>query len=194
MKNKLLLCLCVFLLLFLTNCKKHSKNLFIQEKGKSQTSLLYLLQQIDSLGIIGEYDPDILNLYIEKTENFRSNYPEDPFTVEYLYKAGLVAMTLAKNAADVEEKELSCKKAISLFDEIQLIYPEFVGIKNCLLNKGIIYYEILNDYENAEILYREYIARYPADTINAGVDSYLQYLGKSPEDIIGEIEKIKVKK
>jgi tetratricopeptide (TPR) repeat protein len=152
------------------------------------------LQQIDSLVIIGEYDPEILNLYIEKTEKFRTNYPEDPFTAEYLFKAGLMAMTLAKNAEDLEGKELNSKKAISLFDDIQLIYPEFVGIKNCILNKGIIYYEILKDFENAEILYREYIARYPADTINSGVDSYLQCLGKSPEEIISEIERIKEKK
>jgi TolA-binding protein len=48
----------------------------------------------------------------------------------------------------------------------------------------VVYDDILHDYKNAEILYREFIVRYPTDTLAMNIESYLQYLGKSPEDII----------
>jgi hypothetical protein len=70
----------------------------IQEKGKSQTQLLYLLHKIDSLENLGEYDPTILEVYISNTEQFCSIYPEDPTYAEYIYQAGLLAMTLAKSS------------------------------------------------------------------------------------------------
>jgi hypothetical protein len=58
----------------------------------------------------------------------------------------------------------------------------------------MIYEDILHDYENAEIFYREFIARYPADSLAINLESYLPYLGKSPEEIILENNNEKCKK
>jgi tetratricopeptide (TPR) repeat protein len=112
-----------------------------------------------------------------------------PMSAEFLYKAGLMAMTVAKTSGNSEETILYTQKALAIFENIQKIYPEFNGIRNCIINKGIIYEDILHDYENAEIFYREFIARYPTDTLAINLASYLQYLGKTPEDIMSEIEK-----
>jgi len=180
--------LLVILLLVITGCSRESNKNLLQQKGKSQTAVIQLLQKIDSLGNLGEYDVEISKDYIAKAVEFAHKYPEDPMSAEFLYNAGLMAMTVAKTFEIPDETKLYSNKALTIFDDIQKIYPDFTGIKNCMLNKGIIYDDILHDYKNAEISYREFIARYQTDTLAINLESYLQYLGKSPEEIIEHIK------
>jgi len=177
----------IFLLVLLTSCYRESSNTLLQQKGKSQTTVIQLLQQIDSLGDLGEYNATIAKDYIAKAEEFGSSYPEDPMSPEFLYKAGLMAMTVAKLSEDKEETELYCQKALSLFNGIQKVYPDYSNIKNCMLNKGVVYDDILHDYQNAEIQYREFIARFPTDSLAINIEAYLQFLGKSPEEILAKM-------
>jgi len=191
MKSKLWIWIAIFIMVFGTSCLRNAGNKLLQEKGKSQATVLQLLQQMDSLEGLGEFDPAIAKDYIDKAEEFENAYPEDPMSAELLYKAGLVAMTVAKASNNNAETELYAQKALSIFDDIQKVYPEFNGIKHCILNKGIIYDDILHDYRNAEAVYKAFIARYPSDTMAINIESYLQHLGKSPEEIIAEFERIR---
>jgi tetratricopeptide (TPR) repeat protein len=189
MKSNLWVNLATVILIFGISCQRESSNTILQQKGKSQTDVLQLYQQIDSLGSMGEFNPEFAKEYIEKTGEFVEKYPEDPMSADFLYKAGLMAMTVAKASEDLEETDLYSQKALTIFDDIQKIYPEFGGIKTCILNKGVVYDDILHDYENAEVHYRAFIARYPTDTLAINLESYLQYLGKTPEEIIALFEK-----
>jgi len=182
--KKLLLFFTILALICITSCYRNTNRTLLQQKGKAQTSLLQLLQQIDSLNNLEEFDSILSKDYISQTEEFSEAYPEDPMSAEFLYNAGLLAMNIAKGSDSQEEKYKYSQKAISIFDEIHRIYPEFNGIKNCIINKGVVYDDILQDYENAEICFREFIARYPNDTLANNIKSYLQYLGKSPDEII----------
>jgi tetratricopeptide (TPR) repeat protein len=177
------------MVIFATSCKSISDKKLTQEKGKSQTEVLQLLQQIDSLGNVGEFSPQVTQDFIAKAEEFSNKYPEDAMSPEFLFKAGLMAMTVAKATENIEEKLLYCQTALTFFDNIERVYPDFYGIKNCIFNKGVIYDDILHDYENAEIYYRMFIARYPTDSLSITLESYLQYLGKSPEEIVAEFRK-----
>jgi tetratricopeptide (TPR) repeat protein len=188
MKQKVLSLFVILILVFGTSCSRESCNTLLQEKGKKQTCVIQLLQQIDSLSNLGECYYTIAKDYIAKTEDFSNTYPEDPMSAEFLYKAGLIAMTVAKISENQEETDAYAQKALSIFDDIQRVYPDYANIKNCILNKGVIYDDILHDYQNAEIQYRELIARYPADTLAINIKSYLQYLGKSPEEIFKQLE------
>jgi len=188
MNLKRMVWLIVFVLTFSQSCYRTSSNTHLQQKGKAQTAMLQLLQTIDSLGNYGEYDFVIVKEYIAKVEEFGNNYPEDPMSAEFLYKAALMAMTIAKASENYDETTLYSQKAILIFDDIQRIYPEFTGVRNCIINKGIIYEDILHDYINAEIFYREFIARYPTDTLAVNLELYLPYLGKSLEEIISSFE------
>jgi len=184
MKQKVLFLSTVILLVFSAGCHRESGNALLQQKGKKQTCVLQLLQQIDSLGNIGECYTTAAHDYIIKAEEFSSEYPEDPMSAEFLYKAGLVAMTVAKITDNKEETEFYGQKALSIFDDIQRVYPDYVNFKNCMLNKGVVYDDILHDYQNAEIHYREFILKYPTDSLAINIEAYLQYLGKTPEEII----------
>jgi tetratricopeptide (TPR) repeat protein len=189
MNIKKLIWFVIFVLILMQGCNKTSNNTLLQEKGKAQMTVLQLLQTIDSLGFLGEYDPVIVKDYIAKAEEFGSNYPEDLTAAEFLYKAGLMAMTVAKASDNPAETALYSQKAILIFNDIQRIYPDFNGIRDCVINKAIIYEDILHDYKNAEIYYREFIARYPTDTLSVNLESYLPFLGKSAEEIMAEVEK-----
>jgi hypothetical protein len=188
MKVKLLIGITVFAMLFSTGCNRNADNKLLKEKGQAQTAVLQLLQQIDSLGESGEFNPSVAKEFIIKAEEFGIEYPEDPMSIEFLYRAGLMAMTVAKASENPEETELYSQKALMIFDDIQKVYPEFNGVKNCILNKAIIFDDILHDYRNAEYYYREFIAKYPGDTLAINLESYLQYLGKTPEEIMLEFE------
>ena len=187
--RKIFVCFTVFILIFVTGCYRESNTSLLPEKGKSQTSLLQLLQQIDSLSILGEFDTVISKDYITQSEEFSEMNPENPMAAEFLYKGGLLAMTVAKYSGNPEETYFYSQKALTIFNNIQKIYPDFSDIRNCILNKGVVYDDILQDYENAEIFYREFIARYPNDTLAIKLESYLQYLVKSPDEIIESSEK-----
>ena len=189
MNTRILFRTTIFILVLITSCYREQNNNLLQQKGKSQTKMIQLLQQIDSLSNLNEYDLYVVKNYIAKAEEFSSTYPEDPMSADFLYKAGLMAMTIAKVTESQEETDFYCQKALSIFGDIQRVYPDFLNIKNCILNKGVIYDDILHDYANAEILYREFIARYPTDTLAINIESYLQYIGKTPEEIMAEIEK-----
>jgi len=173
--------LAIFALLFLSSCYRPSNNTLLQQKGKAQTELLQLLQTIDSLSINDEFEPIVVKTYIVKSEEFGSTFPEDPMSPVFLYKAAEFAIVVAKISENQEETILFSQKAITIFDDIQKIYPDFSDIRNCILNKGIIYDDIFHDYENAEIFYREFITRFPTDTLTIGLETYLQHLGKTPE-------------
>jgi tetratricopeptide (TPR) repeat protein len=187
MNVRKLIWLAIMAFVFIISCNRNANNTLLQEIGQSQTCILQLLQQIDSKGNMGEYDADLVKDYIAKVEAFRNEYPEDPKSPEFLYKAALMAMTLAKVTENHEETALYSQKALTIFDDIQRIYPDFNRIKNCMFNKGVVYDDILHDYENAEFFYRAFMAIYPTDTLAINLEIYLQYLGKSPEDILGEI-------
>jgi len=186
MKIRRLSLLLVVLIVLVTNCYRETTNTVLQQKSKSQSNVIQLLQQIDSLENLGEYNATVAKEYINKIEEFSNEYPEDPMTPEFLYKAGLLAMTVAKLSDNKDDAEIYCKKALHIFDDIQRVYPDYANIRNCLLNKGVIYDDILHDYENAEILYREFIVKYPTDSLAVNIESYLQYLGKTPEEILGD--------
>jgi TolA-binding protein len=189
MNTKKIVWFAIFILVFIPTCHRTTNNMMLQQKRKSQTTLLQLLQKIDSLSNFGDDFHLVYKDYIAEAEEFGEEYPEDPMSAEFLYKAGVLAMKIAEAAEDNAEKLLYCQKALLIMDEILLIYPDFYEVKNCVLYKGVIYDYLLMDYENAEIYYREFIARYPTDTLAVNVESYLPYLGKSPEETFGQFGK-----
>jgi tetratricopeptide (TPR) repeat protein len=188
MKQKRLFLFAVVLLVFTISCHREAGKTLLLQKGEKQTSVIQLLQQIDSIGNMGECYTTIAKDYIVKAEDFCNTYPEDPMSADFLYKAGLIAMTIAKITENEEETEFYGQKALSIFEDIQRVYPDYANIKNCILNKGVIYDDILHDYQKAENLYKEFILRYPTDTLAINIKTYLQYIGKTPEEILAEFK------
>lgn len=184
MRKHLFIWITILAVVFATSCNRGIDNPLLKEKGQAQTEVLQLLQQIDSLGTVGDFNAQVAKKFIVKADEFSNKYPEDAMSPEFLFKAGLMAMTVAKATENIEEKTAYCQNAFTIFENIERVYPEFSGVKDCMYYKGVIFDDILRDYENAEIYYKMFITRYPTDTLAITLESYLQFLGKSPEEII----------
>jgi hypothetical protein len=56
MKRTKIVWLAIYILITISSCHKASNNTLLQQKYRAQTTILQLLQTIDSLGSVGEYD------------------------------------------------------------------------------------------------------------------------------------------
>ncbi len=108
---------------------------------------------------------------------FADAYPENGKTPEYLFNAGNVAMNL-----------LDPEKAITLFDRIMTSYPAYEKIPQCLFLKAFIYENQLNQLGKAEMLYREFLEKYPVHEFADDAELSLKNLGKSPEELLDQFQ------
>ncbi|MEG1556508.1 MAG: hypothetical protein RR356_07280 [Bacteroidales bacterium] len=178
-----------FLFLFIS-CKNEQKNSSnsIKIRGKEQSELLYTYHKADSLYYIGIIDTNLFNLFIEQTLSFSGNFPEDPIAPDMLSKAGVATMILAKSSTNRKQSLEYAKKGLDIFNKIQKIYPEYESVKNCYINRAIIYDDIIGDYPSAEYEYRDFIHRYPNDTLTESIKNYLPFLGRSTDEIAEELK------
>ena len=178
-----------FMLLSCGNKKEISS---IEIKGKDQTELIQSLQTVDSLYKLKIIDIPIMSQFVEHAKEFAANYPEEKLSPTYLFKAGVLSMEMASYAEDKETIVKHAQEALSIFSNIQKIYPDFERVNLCLYNRGVVYDDILNDYNSAEIEYRDFIHKYPGDSITTWLKDYVdKHLGKSPEELFQDMNKKK---
>lgn len=174
------------------SCGNKKETSPIETKGKVQTELLQSLQVVDSLYNIKVIDIPIMSQFVENAKKFAVNYPEEKLTPTYLFKAGVLSMEMANFATDKETIVKHAQEALSIFTNIQKIYPDFDRVNLCLYNRAVVYDEILNDYNSAEIEYRDYIHKYPGDSNTTWLKDYVDnHLGKSPEELYQDMNKKK---
>ena len=179
--------------LVFVSCSEKKKNNTIEDKVVVQSTLMKTYQKADSLRKAGIIDTALINDFITQALSFSDKYPEDETTPEILLNAGFSSMILAKyaNATTPDDNITTVKFArqgIDLFNKIQKVYPDYEGVKYCYYYRGIIYDDILKDYQSANFEYSEFINKYPNDSISTNLRDYIKFLGKSPEEILSQIE------
>lgn len=174
------------------SCGEKKKDSPIETKGKVQTEILQSLQTVDSLYKLKIIDISRMSQFIFHAKEFANTYPEDKLAPTYLFKAGVLSMEMANIAEDKASITKHAQEALSIFSNIQKIYPDFENIKLCLYNRGVIFDNILHDYKSAEIEYRDFIHKYPDDPNTTWLKEYVdKHLGKSTEELFQEINKKK---
>lgn len=113
---------------------------------------------------------------------FAKEFPEAKETPEYLFKAGDMAMNLNMP-----------RKAIKVFDQILLDYPDYEKAPQCLFLKGYVYENNLGDLQKAKQIYEEFLEKYPEDEFADDAEVSIKNLGKSPEELIKEFEEQQAK-
>lgn len=169
------------------NIKNRANN--IEQMSHTENQLIELWQKIDSLNSVGIIDTTLINTFLSSAKSFSENNPEAPNVPNILLNAGQLTMVLAKISEDPIERAKNAKDALDIFNKFQMIYPENPNIKYCYFHRGTIYDDILEDYRSAENEFRELIHRFPDDSLSINISAYIQYLGKTPEQIMAEIEK-----
>ncbi|MBP1672875.1 MAG: hypothetical protein H6Q25_690 [Bacteroidetes bacterium] len=188
MKQNLLFVFLI-LLISLNSCKKAKDVNPIEEKSKMQSELIQSYLSVDSIRKIGVVDTNIFLNFVDHAKIFGLKYPEEPIVPKYLLEAGRFMKIMADIADNQENRKIYAKEAIEIFNNIQKIYPEYEGVKACIYFRGTTY-DLIQDYKSAEIEFRDYIHKYPDDTLSVSLKEYLNFgLGKSEEEIYQEIVK-----
>lgn len=189
MKNQIYILLLISFMFFMS-CKNKQESNPIEQKSKIQSELIQSYLKADSIYKMGAINIDVMTQFIDNAEKFASEYPEESIAPEYLFKAGVLTMTLARSSDVKEEIAKYAKKSLEIFNNIQKVYPDYEGVKNCIFYRGTTYDDILHDYKSAEIEFRDYIHKYPQDSISLILKDYLvNGLGKSPDEIAADILK-----
>lgn len=108
---------------------------------------------------------------------FADEFPDNPETPSFLFRAGDMSMNL-----------MMPRKAIQVFDRILDNYPEYEKAPQCLFLKGYVFENNLNDLDMAKKIYTEFLEKYPEDDFADDAEVSIRNLGKSPEELIKEFE------
>lgn len=112
-------------------------------------------------------------------QNFSSKYPDDSLSPEYLYRAAALAAGFNRGT-----------QAIDLYESIIHAYPAYKKIPECYFMEAFTYENTLGNIGKANELYHQFLDKYPDHELAEGARSAIKFLGKSPEEIVHEFEKM----
>jgi len=88
-----------------------------------------------------------------------------------------------KQIKSLSERE-NLEKAISIFKKLHDEYPASDYAPSGLFMAGFIYANELQNYSEAEKLYKQFLSEYPDNELAASAQAELDNLGLSPEEIL----------
>ena len=159
-----------FILFLILSCNSS------QDKSRIKITELENTLHKDSFGINHSMIITLLDAY----KKYVKSYPEDTLSPDYLYKAAMLSMNNSRP-----------QDAIGMIDQLIKNYPTYKKVPDCLFIKGFIYDNNLKDFVNAKKNYEEFLKKYPTHPFAVSARSSLKFLGKSPEEILKELEKNK---
>ena len=112
---------------------------------------------------------NLVKLYGE----FAENYQNDSLTPVYLFKK-----------ADLLAQMKQFNQSIKIYDNIYKNYPDFNQRPEALFLEATLYDNVLKNTAMAAEKYREFIKVFPNHELTDDAEKSLQFLGKSPEEII----------
>lgn len=186
MRKTISICL-LFVALFVA-CNQNKQSSGLTEKTLWQSELVQMFQQGDSLFKIGKPDTVLMRSFIEKAVEFAEIYPEEEISPELLMCAGETGIRMAESVGVESLKVKYAKQSLDIYNQVQKVYPDYADLKMCYFNRGVIYDDILQDYESAKFEYSDFIHKYPDDSLSVQLKVYIQHLGKSPEEIMQVIK------
>ena len=163
----------------------HNGNRTGQQSIRQETdSLMASYHHSDSLyALCGRIDTAAFGDFINRAMTFAEQHPEDTLAPGMLYRAGVGSMILAKSAETPEYRATNAKRALAIFNQFQEQYPEHENAKLSYWQRAIVYDDILGDWRSAESEYRDFINRFPNDSLTPIFQQYLTLLGKSETEI-----------
>ena len=184
MRRTLIAALCIAAAVAAGGCHGRTGDGPRHKLGSKQQNILRLYNMADSIYYKeGRIDTAAFLRFIDKAVDFATTYPDDEISPDMLYRAGVGSMIIAKASETSDRRAAYCKKAIAIFNQFQAAYPGHEKYRYCYYQRGVIYDDILGDYNSAEDQYREFINRYPDDPMSPDLEAYLKLLGRSDDEI-----------
>ncbi|HOI32332.1 MAG: hypothetical protein PHG67_12210 [Bacteroidales bacterium] len=114
---------------------------------------------------------------IEYYQSYQQNWPDDSLSAEYLFKAIDISINLPR-----------AKESLQLISTYLENYSGTYYAGVALFLEGFIYDQQIGDTVRAHLSYERLIKEYPDHSFADDAHSALQFLGKSPEEMILEFE------
>lgn len=112
---------------------------------------------------------ELIDLYV----GFADSFSADTLAPAYLFKAADMAMNTNRSL-----------QAIQLYERIIDQYSGYAKAPEALFLQGYVYENNLGRLDKAEEIYKKFIELYPDNDFADDAAVSLQYLGKSPEELI----------
>jgi outer membrane protein assembly factor BamD (BamD/ComL family) len=93
-------------------------------------------------------------------------------------------------AIDVSSGTTNPERTLTMIDELIAQYPNYEKAPLALFMKGFIYETQVENLFEAQKSYEEFIKKYPNDPLVGDAIVMINNLGKSPEELIREFEKM----
>lgn len=169
--------------LLLSSCGGGSRSEKAQAKAECD-SLLTAYHYADSLyAACGRIDTLAFQDFIGRATVYAEKHPGDSLAADMLFRAGIGSMILAKSTHNTVSRAENSKQALAIFRQFQDEFPDHEQAKLCYWQRAIVYDDILGDWRSAEIEYRDFINRYPNDSLTPIFEQYITLLGKSEAEI-----------
>lgn len=126
----------------------------------------------------GTLNSDKVNDLIAVYVAFAEKFPGDSLAPSYIFKAGDIAMNTNRSM-----------EAIKFYDRILTDFPNYRKAPEALFLKGYVYENNLGRLDKAKEIYEAFITKYPDNEFTDDAKVSLQYLGKSPEELIEIFQK-----
>ncbi|KAF0131257.1 MAG: hypothetical protein FD155_921 [Bacteroidetes bacterium] len=112
-------------------------------------------------------------------ERYADSLPADPLSAEYLFKA-----------ADISLYQREGQLTLALLEKLIENYPGHPHVAMSTFLKAFVYDTRLNDTASARRYYNEFIEKFPDNEFADDANNAIRNLGKSPEELIREFEKM----
>ncbi len=142
-----------------------------------------LADEIDTLAYqVFESDVKLLDNHkqkrlVEVYKQYAQKYPDDSLSIKYWFRAAQIQVNLGES-----------QKAIHTLDSLIANYPKAKIIPSALQFKAFIYDDRLGQIDEARATLDELINNFPESELVENAKAYKETLGKSPEEIIAELE------
>ncbi|MCB0572435.1 MAG: tetratricopeptide repeat protein [Phaeodactylibacter sp.] len=123
------------------------------------------------------YDYRITNNYIASCELYAMILPNSPDAPRLLY-----------DAAEASRSVRAFTKALKLYEKINTRYPEYEKAPLALFMRAFTLDNDLKRYDEARVLYEEFLAKYPDHDFAEDARAVLENLGKTDEEILQMLE------
>lgn len=129
-----------------------------------------LSQKVDSTAVT-----ELLGAY----QNFATRYPEDSLAPDYLYKAAGLAVGFNRGV-----------QAVEIYESIIKSYPSYKKVPECYFMEAFTYENTIGNIGMANRYYNFFLAKFPEHDLADDAKAALKFLGKSPEEMVREFEKM----
>jgi hypothetical protein len=146
-----------------------SRDKMISEIAKMESEMK-VAPKVDSNAVT-----NLLSAY----QNFASKYAKDSMAPEYLYKAAGLAVGFNRGT-----------QAVDLYEAIITTYPEYKKVPECYFMEAFAFENVIGNIAKASEYYNKFLIKYPEHDLADDAQAAIKFLGKSPEEMVHEFEKM----